>query len=247
MGKSYTQTYLLNYERVNALNEWQLSAMLNAFVSTAIQQDHILSVASHQQLLWVITQHDIQITRLPHNGETLQVKTTAWGHNAFFCFRSYEVMDEEGVEIIHGETTYMLIDADTRQVARIPDTVIEQYDSRYERRGPRLPRLTKSLPDADQTHAHQVQFIDLDMNGHMSNAIYLDWLMNDLGLEWQQQYLPKHVTIKYEKELLYKDSLTIKTAIRETEAGEVVTDHVIESTSDRNALIQLTWEQRDKQ
>lgn len=247
MATSYTETYTLNYERSNALNEWQLSSLLNAFTSVSVAHDRALEQGqmAKQNLLWIITQHDIHIQRLPENGETLRVTTTAWGHNAFFCFRSYAVADQTGTEIIHGDTSYMLIDATTRQVARIPKQVITRYESVYTKRGPHFPRLQRTLTGLTvHEHPHVVQFTDLDTNGHTSNTVYLDWIVNDLGWEWQQQYVPCHLAIKYEKELLYHQSLTTAFAVEPQEHGRVITHHRIQSEAVRHALLQITWQPR---
>lgn len=243
MPNSYTATYTLDYERCNALNDWRLSAMLNAFSSTSIAHDRATRKKT-SPFLWVITQNDITIHRLPKNGEEVQVTTTAWGNNAFFCFRSYRVEDASGKEIIHAETVYALIDKKKRQLIRIPEEVVEQYDSHRVRRGAPIPKLPKTLDHVDLMDTLTIQFSDLDTNGHTSNAVYLDWVMNALGRDWHQYYFAEHITIKYEKELLYQQRVDQQIAILERTDDVATTCHIIQVEGERHAIIQVTWHKR---
>ena len=47
-----------------------------------------------------------------------------------------------------------------------------------------------------------VRFYDLDMNGHINNNKYLDWVFEVMGAEFLSQHIPKRVHLKYVKEVL---------------------------------------------
>ena len=49
---------------------------------------------------------------------------------------------------------------------------------------------------------YHVRFYDLDMNGHVNNSKYLDWVFEVMGAEFLTQHIPKRVHLKYVKEVL---------------------------------------------
>ena len=41
----------------------------------------------------------------------------------------------------------------------------------------------------------------LDMNGHVNNSKYLDWIFEVMGAEFLTQYIPQKINLKYVKEV----------------------------------------------
>ena len=48
---------------------------------------------------------------------------------------------------------------------------------------------------------YHVRFYDLDMNGHVNNSKYLDWIFEVMGADFLTQYIPKKINLKYVKEV----------------------------------------------
>ena len=44
-------------------------------------------------------------------------------------------------------------------------------------------------------------FYDLDMNGHVNNSKYLDWIFEVMGADFLTKYIPKKINLKYVKEV----------------------------------------------
>ena len=127
-----------------------------------------------RNLVWIITDYDIRVHRLPVFDEQITIETQALAHNRLFCYRSFVVRDQNGEAIVEMVATFVLMDRDSRKVQSVPEEVTAPYDSPFEkkiRRGPRYPELNGAMEQD-----YHVRFYDLDMNVHVNNSKYLDWV-----------------------------------------------------------------------
>ena len=97
-----------------------------------------------RNLVWIITDYDITVHRLPVFDELITIETQALAHNRLFCYRSFVVRDQKGEAIVEMVATFVLMDRDSRKVQSVPEEITEPYESPFEkkiRRGPRYPEL----------------------------------------------------------------------------------------------------------
>ena len=66
-------------------------------------------------LVWIITDYDIDVIRLPRFAEEITIETEALTYNRLFCYRRFTIYDEAGQEIIHMVATFVLMDRDSRK------------------------------------------------------------------------------------------------------------------------------------
>ena len=179
-----------------------------------------------RNLVWIITDYDITVHRLPVFDEQITIETQALAHNRLFCYRSFVVRDQ--------------MDRDSRKVQSVPEEITEPYESPFEkkiRRGPRYPELNGAMEQD-----YHVRFYDLDMNGHVNNTKYLDWVFEVMGAEFLTQYIPKSVHLKYVKEVLPGGMITSS-----VEREGMISNHVISSEGQIHAQALITWEEIDKE
>ena len=48
---------------------------------------------------------------------------------------------------------------------------------------------------------YRVRYFDLDMNGHVNNSKYLEWMLDVFDLDFLTEYTPAHIDLKYVKEI----------------------------------------------
>ena len=54
-----------------------------------------------------------------------------------------------------------------------------------------------------------VRYSDLDINGHMNNCRYLDWVMDLLPSEFYQHHQPQEITLCYMTEIREKEEMQL--------------------------------------
>ncbi len=93
-------------------------------------------------MIWVVTDYELTIQRLPKYNETITIKTEAVAYNKFFCHRMFYIYDAAGNLLLDILCYFVLIDFETRKVAPVPEDLIAPYQSEQVKKLPRLPSIS---------------------------------------------------------------------------------------------------------
>ncbi|WP_347102537.1 acyl-[acyl-carrier-protein] thioesterase [Streptococcus anginosus] len=189
-------------------------------------------------LVWIITDYDIDVVRLPKFGEEMTIETEALSYNRLFCYRRFTIYDEAGNAIINMLATFVLMDRDSRKVHAVEPKIVAPYEAEFSKkliRGPKYPDL-KELISKD----YHVRFYDLDMNGHVNNSKYLDWIFEVMGADFLMEHIPRKIHLKYVKEVRPGGQITSSYNLEGLESN-----HQISSDGDINAQASIMWRRWD--
>ncbi|WP_342976421.1 acyl-[acyl-carrier-protein] thioesterase [Streptococcus constellatus] len=189
-------------------------------------------------LVWIITDYDIDVVRLPKFGEEMTIETEALSYNRLFCYRRFTIYDEAGNAIINMLATFVLMDRDSRKVHAVEPKIVAPYEAEFSKkliRGPKYPDL-KELISKD----YHVRFYDLDMNGHVNNSKYLDWIFEVMGADFLMKHIPRKIHLKYVKEVRPGGQITSSYDLEGLESN-----HQISSDGDINAQASIIWRSCD--
>lgn len=167
---------------------------------------HIEGETSQQcSLYWVIIRHRVQVTRLPRKGETVRLETWPMPTTRVAYPRSVVAYDEQGNELFRSISLWVLMDPETRAMI-LPDKSGVLVNGIL--RGNELPSPRSLAPASLGAQVERtVRFTDLDVNGHMNNARYLDWLADLLPGSFHQDHIIRDMTLGYLSEALEQDRL----------------------------------------
>ena len=197
------------------------------------------AILEDYNLVWIITEYDIEVVRLPRFAEEITIETEALSYNRLFCYRRFTIYDEAGQELIHMMATFVLMDRDSRKVHAVESEIVAPYQSEFDKkliRGPRYEPLEEPV-----SKEYHVRFYDLDMNGHVNNSKYLDWIFEVMGADFLTQYIPKKINLKYVKEV--RPGGVITSAVERTGLGS---KHEITSDGSTNAQAIIIWQEIKK-
>ena len=197
------------------------------------------AILENYNLVWIITDYDIEVVRLPRFAEEITIETEALSYNRLFCYRRFTIYDEEGRELIHMMATFVLMDRDSRKVHAVEPDIVAPYQSDFDKkliRGPKYESLNEPI-----SKDYHVRFYDLDMNGHVNNSKYLDWIFEVMGADFLTQYIPKKINLKYVKEV--RPGGVITSSVERT---GLESKHVITSDGATNAQAIITWQEMKK-
>lgn len=159
----------------------------------------------HCGLYWVIIRHRVQVTRLPRKGETVRLETWPMPTTRVAYPRSVVAYDERGGELFRSISLWVLMDPETRAMV-LPDKSGVLVKGIL--RGNELPSPRSLAPASLGAQVERtVRFTDLDVNGHMNNARYLDWLADLLPGSFHQEHTIQDMTLGYMAEALEEDRL----------------------------------------
>ncbi|MEW4354061.1 acyl-ACP thioesterase domain-containing protein [Streptococcus pneumoniae] len=172
----------------------QVSEMQSEYLGISDQD-----LLEKHQLVWIVTDYEMTIHRLPAFGDQIRIETEALSYNRLFCYRRFTIFDQEGQILVEMLASFVMMNKETRKVHPVDGELIAPYQSEFNKkviRGPKYPK----LEDGEQKD-FQVRFYDLDMNGHVNNSKYLDWVFEAMGVEFLCEYVPRKINLKYVKEV----------------------------------------------
>ena len=196
------------------------------------------AILEDYNLVWIITDYDIEVVRLPRFAEEITIETEALSYNRLFCYRRFTIYNEAGQELIHMMATFVLMDRDSRKVHAVEPEIVAPYQSEFSKkllRGPKYQSLENPI-----SKDYHVRFYDLDMNGHVNNSKYLDWIFEVMGADFLTQYIPKKINLKYVKEVRPGGVITSSYALNGLESN-----HQVTSDGDINAQAKIAWQRID--
>ncbi|MFI3316746.1 MAG: acyl-ACP thioesterase domain-containing protein [Rikenellaceae bacterium] len=167
-------------------------------------------------LAWVLSRVKIEIDRLPVWREKIVVRTWHKGESGIFSLRDYIFYDQDNQPIIRVTTSWIIINIASRRLQRpsrifgadepfklllYTEDAIEEPAEKIELRG-------QSMPLSD----HYVSYSDLDVNQHVNNAKYLEWVCDRSPQQMQKNRYLKGLNINFNHEATFGQLVTMSAA-----------------------------------
>ena len=211
MKSVYTTNYFVSTLHSDCFGRCKPSALLR-FAQDAAGEHCVLlgtdwdSMAKHRYF-WAVIRQKMEITRLPQEGETVTVKTWPMPTTRVAYPRATEGFDAEGNSLFKVISLWVIMDMDTRAMVLPGKSGIDVPGTSF---GTEL-KAPGGLPAFEGTEDMQrtVTYSDLDVNGHMNNTRYLDWISDLLPAAFHKDHPMKAVSICYMSEALEGQTLRL--------------------------------------
>lgn len=239
MAKKHTELFQIARYDCDVVGNQTLPSMVRMMIKVSGDQSRALGVTDDKihslGLGWIITQHDMYINRLPKAGEEVQITTEAVSYNKYFCYRHFWIHDVSGDECVHMKSTFALMDMKERKMGHVADEVVAPFESEKIKRIIRSEKIA-SLETPELEGEYKVRYLDIDDNQHVNNSVYLGWMMDVLGYDYLSTHEPEQVSIKFNKEVRYGESIHSL-----VERDNRVSRHQIKVNEDICAEANITW------
>lgn len=153
-----------------------------------------------QGMAWVLTRLAMEVDRYPAVGETVTIRTWPSSHERNVAMRCYEAYDDAGNALARATSAWMVIDFKQRTMVPIPEFVTTGYPKGQPschgfatRAVPRLREPAHHAPVLSRVS-------DLDMNGHVNNARYADWVLEPVPQSLRTTHEPSLFDITFRAE-----------------------------------------------
>ena len=155
---------------------------------------------------WVLTNWKLEFIRRPRYSENLKVKTWSNGTEKIYALRDFYIYDEKGEIVAKATSKWVLIDIETMGIAKLTDEIMNAYttepDKVFEEKVEKLKEPEKYLDSVKVKITKDM----IDVNGHVHNINYIDFVTQVMPLEVMQN--AKIIEVLYKKEI--RDEETIK-------------------------------------
>ena len=131
-------------------------------------------------LVWILSRMSISIDRRLQLDESAELRSWPRGFEKLFAVRDYDMIDERGEVCVRGRAYWLLLDIEKRRPlppARLGITLPanDGLDA--------LDASAKGLSEAAglvRAAERAVRYSDIDYNGHVNNARYIQWIQDSL-------------------------------------------------------------------
>lgn len=240
MGLTYQMKMKIPFDMSDINGHIKLPSLILLSLQVSGSQSAQLGVSDKEilekyNLVWIITEYDIDVIRLPRFAEDITIETEALSYNRLFCYRRFTIYDESGQAIIQMLATFALMDRDSRKVHSVDPEMVAPYHSEFSKKIIRGPKYTDL--DNPTSKDYHVRFYDLDMNGHVNNSKYLDWIFEVMGADFLMGHIPQKINLKYVKEVRPGGMITSSYELNGLQSCHQVTSQGVVNAQ---ALIQWT-------
>ena len=181
-----------------------------------------------QGITWMLAKMDIVLHELPASHATLSLKTWPSGvRGRLICCRDYEMRDSSGRQVLTATSEWVCVNMETRKLARLTPRMLTLAPP--EAPHVALPSLPE-LSDAPFTPAGEcvvpVRRADLDINRHVNNVHYIEWLFEPLSDAAYDRTL-RRLAIAYHAEAVAGDTITSRVSETALPDGGFATSHYL--------------------
>ncbi len=175
----YSYNSRVSYSQVDSQQELTFTALVNYMQDCSCFHSEDVGVGLEylvpRQLGWFVTSYEIHIKRMPHYGEELTISTYPYQVRGMMAHRIYTLSNKEGEVLAYGDSLWVLMDLKNNKPSRITPEMAEAYND-----GVAAPEVQlegcklRCLEEGRKIGQFQVSPMQLDTNGHMNNAVYID-------------------------------------------------------------------------
>lgn len=181
-GNAWKEDFSVRSYETDCTGKLRMASLFNYFQEIA--GNHVVALGMGYEVLkelgyvWVLSRARVRVRRLPSWGERGVVNTWHVRTEGLLYLRDFRVCDESGNVFLDAATGWLLVDTatfkpHTSDVLSMPLPVNDHGRALDE-------PLRKLLPVHDMRAAYErsVLLSDLDVNNHVNNARYLEWIFD---------------------------------------------------------------------
>ncbi|MFI5179881.1 MAG: acyl-[acyl-carrier-protein] thioesterase [Thermoanaerobaculia bacterium] len=196
-----------------------------------------------QGFAWVLVQWSVEIEGCPAWRDEILVETWPSSLTERTAARDYLLRSASGAVLVRATSHWVMLDLLRRRPVRMPDAV---------RRIPLAPRpraldeglLKLAAPETcEGTRELRVRFSDLDVNAHVNNLAYVEWIVESVPREVMRAADPRRFDISFRAET--HDDVTIRVECGRERSGTpdgtaTFRHRVVETASGRELALART-------
>ena len=204
MQPVFAKEYPLRAGDFDCRQRWQPAAIMDLFQDAAGCHALELGVGfpqlSARNQMWILSGVRFEVVATPKMYQTVRVVTWPLPAHSVTCRRDFRIEATDGTLLVKGTSDWAIMDGEKRKLVRAreiyPADLAYCEDVCFDGK---MPRLADFEPQNDGM-TFVPGYAELDMNGHVNNTKYANFILNAVNLAEDQEIRVFH--IHYRKELL---------------------------------------------
>ncbi len=208
---TFSRDYPINLVLIDVNQRLSLTGLLRILQDMAFQHaeelGHGFFDCAAKNEFWVFTQQSLRIRSMPAWNDVLTVETWVCDIGSLTAVREF-ALSINGERIGECAMQCMLLDQTTHRPKRL-----KQVSDSLNARTSQLPELRPekiAVPDeVQQLGSHTVAISDLDLNQHVNNTKYVQWMLDALPLSVHTDHHILNYEVNFLAETFLGDSIDI--------------------------------------
>ncbi len=234
---------------MNEREEIKVTAIVDYLQQIAYEHAYHLGVSFQQtfkkNLTWYLLRYYIEIYDYPKLTDVLTVRS--WpvkNESEKYSLRDFQILTQTGKIICNATTSWILYNFIKRKPVNYKDYFkdiprSEQRAVNYD--FPNLP-----LPEkVDYKVDLVVRRSDLDLNRHVNNRVYFEWVLETVPKKQLDNYKITKIEISYKGQALHNDNILVETELNKSNKkdSEIITNSKISKKKNGELLskVKLYW------
>ncbi len=211
MNPLYEKEFLIEHSAVDCFGRLRPSRILDMVQQVSGDHSVLLGagqdVLTEKDLFWAVIRHRVHITRLPGAGEKVTLQTWPMPTTRTAYPRSVVAYDAAGNECFRAISLWVLMEGKSRAMV-VPGKSGVTVSGMLTGAELAAPGSLVPKPMSREV-SRTVRYTDLDINGHMNNCRYLDWVADVLPSAFHRQHSTCEFTVCYLSEAREEETLTL--------------------------------------
>ncbi len=220
MYPTHNESFRIKSYEVDFADKLKLSSLFLFFQESAYNHAESYGLGynglKEKGLFWVLSRIKVNLFAYPLERDLIRIETWPKGVSRLAAFRDFQVTDEAGRLLIAVTSQWLVLDVATKRPRRVE--FLPQLLPIYEGKEAIVDELEKLHSPGELEHCHDKRAAasDVDINRHVNNAKYIDWITDCFSLEELERRPIRSLQVNYLAEVGYGEEVAIRRG-RETD------------------------------
>ena len=133
-----------------------------------------------RDLTWVLARWQVNIAELPRAQDEVVLETWPSTVERLRCRREFRLCDAAGNILARASSWWVVVNNKTFKLERVPEFIKDIYPASAEHALDEFSLRLPQVKDVDAAVRAAVRWSDIDVNEHVNNANYLDWVLQSV-------------------------------------------------------------------
>jgi len=233
MVKTFEKQQKLSVYEFDSENKLKINSLFNYIQDIAAEHAESLLVGRKNleqwNLFWVLSWVKVKIVGYPKFGESIRIKTWPKRQYRLFSLRDLLFYNQNDEVFAKVSTAWLLVNAKSMRATSVESLPIPiNYHSEEDALTETPDKISALSPNKQLVFEKSIKYSDIDVNKHVNNAKYVEYLFDCYSKEELEQKTIKEITLSFLSEAKFDDEISI---FREKLS---VTSHIFEAYNKSN-------------